>query len=225
MLEHQQSQLVAGLHELYRRLQAGENWTGAPLRETTQGMPLTHDILERLGALHQDSHENTDHFDDNLASMQSRLSASDAGFTHGESGPDSNSESAQSPVFESFPQRKTPLFTNPFTINQFPPTPPTQSPRVSMVKTRSPLQNQFPCTSTSITNMPWQAEPYEYIDNLDYDMAYEAPIPDTLFQDFNTTTAMYHDPAGTGINPCLTMKDWQPQDDQIRHYFRNGVFT
>lgn len=51
MLKSQQSQLVTGLQELYRRSQCGEGWTGPALKETVKGTPLTHDILQHLGAL------------------------------------------------------------------------------------------------------------------------------------------------------------------------------
>merc|ERR1712029_1246389 len=51
MLEQQQSQLVAGLRELYSKLRDGQPWPGAPLREAHGGHPLTHDILERLELL------------------------------------------------------------------------------------------------------------------------------------------------------------------------------
>lgn len=50
ILERQQAQLVAGLQEMYRRMQNGHGWIGAPLDEAA-GHPLTHDILESLGVL------------------------------------------------------------------------------------------------------------------------------------------------------------------------------
>ncbi|KAK4980999.1 Fluconazole resistance protein 1, partial [Elasticomyces elasticus] len=50
ILEQQQSYLVAGLHETYRRLRLAQGWPGAPLQEI-DGHPLTHDILERLELL------------------------------------------------------------------------------------------------------------------------------------------------------------------------------
>ncbi|KAF1808645.1 hypothetical protein P152DRAFT_215462 [Eremomyces bilateralis CBS 781.70] len=55
MLEQQQAQLVAGLRELYHRLQPGcerQAWPGAPLETQENGHPLTHDILERLDLLY-----------------------------------------------------------------------------------------------------------------------------------------------------------------------------
>jgi hypothetical protein len=53
LLEQQQTQLVAGLHVLYTRLQGGHGWPGAPLCESKGGHPLTHSILERLDLLRQ----------------------------------------------------------------------------------------------------------------------------------------------------------------------------
>lgn len=73
MLEQQQSQLVSGLREMYRRLQAGENWPGKPLNESHGGFPLTHDILERLNVLHStDSSMSHDTFEDDLEALQDR---------------------------------------------------------------------------------------------------------------------------------------------------------
>ncbi|QDS71401.1 hypothetical protein FKW77_003119 [Venturia effusa] len=75
MLEQQQSQLVAGLRELYRRLQEGDNWPGEPLKKNTNGgHPLTHDILERLDLLHSTNDAPIKHegFEDDLAVLQQR---------------------------------------------------------------------------------------------------------------------------------------------------------
>src|SRR2546423_8716106 len=126
MLESQQSQLVAGLQELYKRTQNGQGWIGSPLKETSHGAPLTHDILERLGALKQDGHSTGDMFEEDLNLMQQRLLASGAGFMARDASSDSDSEAAQSPSFEQMLQK--PAFTDPFAMHGFPPTPPHQSP-------------------------------------------------------------------------------------------------
>lgn len=55
MLERQQAQLVAGLQEMYKRMQSGRGWIGAPLDEAV-GHPLTHDILSSLGVLRRDDY-------------------------------------------------------------------------------------------------------------------------------------------------------------------------
>jgi hypothetical protein len=73
MLEQQQAQLVSGLREMYRRLQAGESWPGKPLKESHGGSPLTHDILERLNVLHSaDSSMSHEAFEDDLEALQNR---------------------------------------------------------------------------------------------------------------------------------------------------------
>jgi hypothetical protein len=71
MLEQQQSQLVSGLREMYRRLQAGDSWPGKSLKESHGGFPLTHDILERLNVLHSsDSPMKPEVFEDDLEVLQ-----------------------------------------------------------------------------------------------------------------------------------------------------------
>lgn len=58
MLEQQQGRLIFGLQEMYRRAINGRGWLGAPLAEASNGSPLTHSILERLGALEHGSRSN-----------------------------------------------------------------------------------------------------------------------------------------------------------------------
>lgn len=83
MLEQQQTQLVAGLKEMYHRLQKASAWEGPSLDETS-GQPLTHDILSALDLLeskHDDSGE-TETFEENCDKLQSRMISEGAGFTH-----------------------------------------------------------------------------------------------------------------------------------------------
>jgi hypothetical protein len=77
MLEQQQSQLVSGLRELYRRLQTGESWPGKPLKNVAGGHPLTHDILERLDLLHSTNDTPIKHegFEDDLSVLQQQCFA------------------------------------------------------------------------------------------------------------------------------------------------------
>lgn len=62
MLEQQQAWLVHGLRELYRRITTGEAWPGELLKPETNGFPLTHDLLTRLGAL---NHSKGELFEEN----------------------------------------------------------------------------------------------------------------------------------------------------------------
>ena len=67
MLERQHTQLVAGLQELYRRIQAGESFPALELGD--HGQPLIHKILESSGVLRGDDWEdnNGDVFDTELS--------------------------------------------------------------------------------------------------------------------------------------------------------------
>lgn len=74
MLEQQQSQLVAGLQETYRRLLNAQIWPGAPLAEHN-GNPLTHDILAGLNLLEmkQDGSGELEEFEEDCQKLQQRL--------------------------------------------------------------------------------------------------------------------------------------------------------
>lgn len=75
MLEHQQSQIVAGLRQTYRILLEHGQWPGSALKEY-DGNPLTHDILERLGILHLNGESpDSPQFEDDLEKLQDRMIA------------------------------------------------------------------------------------------------------------------------------------------------------
>lgn len=94
MLEQQQVWLVNGLQELYRRAQEGEGWTGEPLKAESNGHPLTHDLLTRLGAL---DHTKGETFEDNVEQMQQRLWQQNAGLMQRQESSDGSSDTAHSP--------------------------------------------------------------------------------------------------------------------------------
>lgn len=54
MLEQQQRRLVRGLLDLYHRSAEGKGWPGDLLEPQTNGHPLTHVLLARLGILDDD---------------------------------------------------------------------------------------------------------------------------------------------------------------------------
>lgn len=225
MLENQQAQLVTGLQELYRRLQAGENWDGPALKESSRGTPLTHEILEHLGALKQDNAQSSPAFEENLEVLQNNLLANGAGFMQREMSFDANSEAAQSPMFEPVLPNKAQHFSNPWSLNHFPPTPPFGSPRPSVVKASSPLKPQVPTTTSHYVSSPWIAESSELSDTMDFNMTCDSPA-DFDIHSMQAATQMYFDPSGMAINPCLTMKDgWNTQDEQMNRYFQSGIFT
>lgn len=60
MLERQHTQLIAGVQELYKRLQTGEGWPGERLENANHNQPLTHKILERLQVLQSNEWDDMD---------------------------------------------------------------------------------------------------------------------------------------------------------------------
>jgi len=94
MLEQQQSQLVSGLQELYKRLRNAERWDGAKLEEV-DGRPLTHDILAALRLLETKHDGDLEGFEENVEKLQARLLAAGAGFTHRRGSASSESEHSQ----------------------------------------------------------------------------------------------------------------------------------
>jgi hypothetical protein len=217
MLENQQSQLVSGLQELYKRTQNGQGWIGSPLKETGLGVPLTHDILERLGALKQDGHSAGDIFEEDLNLMQQRLIASGAGFMARDTSSDTDSEAGQSPLFEQIPQK--PVFTDPFAMNGFPPTPPHQSPypqnaRTVPSKRQSYSQQRIDRPSMNphpLQHQTWVSSISGFDDSMDMDFI-------TSFDSsasYGASTPMFgqlQSPVGT-INPSLAMRF--PDDEYI----------
>jgi hypothetical protein len=94
MLEQQQSQLVAGMRQMYRKLLNGENWPGSALPEQQEGFPLTHDILERLDVLHMTGENpvGSEAFEDDLDKIQQRLLENGASYVPRRSSPSTDSE-------------------------------------------------------------------------------------------------------------------------------------
>ncbi|EFR02655.1 hypothetical protein MGYG_05652 [Nannizzia gypsea CBS 118893] len=76
LLEHQQTSLVFGIQEMYKMLVKGNKWPGKPLNNSHNGHPLTHDILERLGALNLGdgpANAKLPRFEEDLETMQTQL--------------------------------------------------------------------------------------------------------------------------------------------------------
>lgn len=218
MLESQQAQLVSGLQELYKRMQNGQGWTGAPLKENNHGLPLTHDILERLGALKQDGHATTDVFEEDLNVLQQKLIADGAGFMQRQASHDSHSDSsAPSPIYEPVAQR--PNFSNPFTLNQFPPTPPNQSPFPQNARAIPPAKSHTYPHVTTHSNLSWNNPVSEFDDSMDFINQFESPMVDSSMDMNAFPPNMFQDQmVPSAINPVLTMKDWAGQEDLQRYF-------
>ena len=216
MLEGQQIQLVSGLQELYKRLQNGQGWLGSPLKESGAGVPLTHDILDRLGALKQDGHHTSDLFEEDLHALQQRLIASGATMMQSEGSHDGNSESAPSPAsFDSIHQNIH--FSNPFPTQMFPPTPPNQSPYPQQVRTAlPPKSNTYPQPGAMPhSNLSWSTTVPEFEEGMDFVNQYDSPMLDGDMNFSQFGSPMIGNQAA--INPFFTMKDWPGQEDLHRY--------
>ena len=221
MLERQQKQLVAGLQELYRRTQSGLGWDGPPLKETGHGTPLTHDILERLGALKPSRHNlEAEHFEEDLHSLQRRLLAKGAGSIQ-RAPSDSGSESDQSPTF--YQTSHKPTFGHPFSLNKLPLTPPTQSPYPENTSPALSHENHNESRLSSVQedaddSMPsrqmWASSNLALDINMDHLSRYDSPVNlDAMPNPFDAEQML----TGT-IAPYLSVRDWN-RDTDFQSYF------
>ena len=221
MLEQQQSQLVAGLRELYTRLQQGQGWPGAPLREAQGGHPLTHDILERLDLLHapSDSGSHYEGFEDDCNRMQQKLLEKGAPFTRRRGSVSSDSEHDHTSSQSSYggtPTTKTVPFTDPFARHNAPPTPPMNSPFPRQSQIVSPVKQEAPPLSnylntgaldpTTLSRSNWQSDNMIMDETLDFGKAIYG------FDNYGNfdQTAMMLDPIVVN-DPA--MPDWNAPND------------
>ena len=226
MLESQQAQLVAGLQELYKRSKTGQAWSGPLLKESARGAPLTHDILESLGALKQEGASSPEPFEEDLDVLQQKLIAGGAGFMQREPSLDGSSESEHTSSFEHIPRR--PPFSNPFPSHHFPPTPPNHSPYSLSANT---VASTKPYTFADPRSVPigtsalaWATTTPSFDDGMDFITKFESPIEETCMDFSGISSPMFPDqPHGMAINPCLTMKDWTQQSDLQQYLNVNYV--
>lgn len=207
MLEQQQQQLVTGLQELYELVINNQGWKGAPLQESTNGHPLTHDILERLGALKIDPNVEHERFEENLDILRQKMVVESA-------------ESPQSRLVDSHFQNPSPFSegTSPThylkdpcpTLHQFPPTPPIQSPpqqpqaSVTYINPQNHTHSQAsldPSMLQSQRQQPWvHQQPMIYDENLDY-LRFD---PSSSFDTLNVMQ--------DSTSPCLPISPWLDDD-------------
>lgn len=220
MLEQQQAQLVAGLQELYRRTQNGQGWKGPPLKESSNGTPLTHDILERLGALRSRRHNvEAEHFEEDLNSLQQRLLANGAGFLQ-RTPSDSSSDACLSPTFSQGSRK--PSKRDPLSFSKLPPTPPTYSPfpehASPTLSVDSPNENYSPSLQKVVNDGLQQHQVWAssnmVIDTPDAVNQFESPLDFDAMPSLSHTSAI---PNGT-IAPSLSMRDWNREVDFHRYF-------
>lgn len=148
MLEQQQSQLVSGLQEMYRRLQGVGAWSGDALVEHNSH-PLTHDILAALDLLEtkHDGSGELESFEDDCGKLQSKLLADGAGLANRRGSVSSESEHSHSYASHGTPPSSKPvLFRENFNLSE---------PTSPVLKTQSPApfiqqrQQSFPTNQPS----------------------------------------------------------------------------
>lgn len=185
MLEQQQTQLVAGLRELYSRLQRGESWPGQPLQESSGGHPLTHDILERLDLLQSpgDDKSHYEGFEADCSRMQQKLVEGGAPYTRRRASVSSDSEHGHVSPNSSYngtPTTKSFAFDSPFARHNAPPTPPMNSPfpRQSQVVSPpikqetqmapAPYMNTSAMDPSTLSRAPWMNDSIMMDDPVDF---------------------------------------------------------
>lgn len=237
MLEQQQTQLVAGLRELYGRLQSGQGWPGQPLREQQGGHPLTHDILERLDLLHSsgDSGSNYEGFEEDCNKMQQKLLERGAPYTHRRGSISSNSDhghtSSSGSSYGGTPTTRSIPYVEAFARNRAPPTPPMNSPfpRQSQLATSikqeahmvSPAyMNAGALDPSALSRQSWTSEPMMMDEPLDFN-----PKSMYTFDTFNS-----FDSNAMMLDPCVInsagpmMPDWNDASDlDFSNFIHNPV--
>ncbi|RMD41559.1 hypothetical protein DV735_g3567, partial [Chaetothyriales sp. CBS 134920] len=213
MLETQQAQLVAGLQELYRRTQNGQGWTGPALKETSAGVPLTHDILERLGALKQEGQSNSETFEEDLHALQARLIAQGATMMERSNSHDASSDSSSSPPYDIHSKAN---FSAPYPVNKFPPTPPSQSPYPHSTHALPPIKSHsYPATTS---NLNWSTPVSDFDENMEMMKQYDSPMVDSGMDTAMSFPHMFQEQQlPPAINPMFMMKDWS-QQEEFQHY-------
>lgn len=233
MLEQQQSQLVAGLRELYTRLQTGQGWPGQPLREAQGGHPLTHDILERLDLLHGPSENggNYEGFEEDCSRMQHKLLERGAPLSRRRGSVSSDSEHGHTSSPSSYsgtPTTKQFPFTDPFIRNNAPPTPPMNSPFPRQSQMIAPIKQEPPMVSStfmhtgaldpSALSRAWMNDSMMMEEPMDFSK------PIYGFENFNNyDQVMMVDPISLDPNDPM-MPDWNNTSDlDFSNFIQNPV--
>jgi hypothetical protein len=234
MLEQQQTQLVAGLRELYSRLQGGQSWPGQPLREAQSGHPLTHDILERLDLLHStgDGSNNYEGFEEDCNRMQRKLLERGAPYTHRRGSVSSDSEHGHTSSSSSYggtPVTKSIPYNDSFARHNAPPTPPMNSPFPRQSQIVSPIKQETPMVTymntgaldpSALSRSAWSGESMMMDEPMDF--SNKGLYTYDTFNNFDSN-AMMLDPLV--INPAgPMMPDWNDTNDlDFSNFINNPV--
>lgn len=204
LLEYEQTQLVAGLRELYHRLRSMEGLKTNPLGNEPHGSSLIHEILEELGILRQDGQSE---INENYEGSDTTQNIFEAEFTYatGRKEPlHTGSDGDRSPVFEpvDFHEPDDPLNLS---VAQHCSTTLVEMPNSSSIHT-SFLHE--PKVSSQPTNRPSQAAWQLGISRLSA-MEFESPLSEEIsLPDMMASEAeLFQNHAGMLVDPCLMMTE------------------
>jgi hypothetical protein len=234
MLEQQQSQLVAGIREMYKKLLHGDNWSGSPLHDSQDGFPLTHDILERLDVLHMtgDNPVKSESFEDDLPRMRERLleggaehirhrhdsvsSGSEPGLAHSES--PHGTPNSQSLNYSEPTSRK----------RSSPSTPPISHTMISRPTTKKRHYSSEIQQAELQSMQQWGGDSWDNTQVTDLN-SYQSDF--NLFNSYDTPMMGTFDPLD--VNPLtapvlttmsqVTMGSWPPQDPDFANFIQSGM--
>jgi hypothetical protein len=235
MLEQQQSQLVAGIREMYKKLLHGDGWVGSPLQDSQEGYPLTHDILERLEVLHMtgDSPVKSETFEDDLSRLQERLIEGGASYIrHRQSSLSTDSEPglAHTESPHGTPTSQSLTFSETYSRKRSsPPTPPQLHAAPSRISSKKRHYNlptelkQPEVDSMQLWQEPWVTQSSELNNEMDI----------SLFSPYDGSISGIYDPLS--VNPLtapvlstmsqVTMGNWPTQDPDFDSFIRSGYHS
>ena len=205
MLEQQQDKLVNALQDLYDRNLNRKAWPGPPLHKTAKGIPLTHDILDRLGLLKLDDHGNYETFEEDTDILRQKMATKEEEPAYPTPTTTQSEFSPVSPNFEPFVSRPF-AGEKGLAATRFQPTPPMHSPEedTAMTFPESTLSlgtsmNLDP-SSLQSPSQTWMPTASRYAPGMDY----------------NYDVALSYG-GGMGLmpqkaNPCLPMSAWNDDD-------------
>lgn len=211
MLEQQQDKLVNALQLLYERNLNRKAWPGPPLQKTAKGIPLTHDILDRLGLLKLDDQGNFETFEEDTDVLRQKM-------IHKEEEPPyptpTTTQSEFSPVdpnFESFISRPF-AGEKAHAATQFQPTPPLHSPEedtpMTFPESSMILGTSMNMDPTSLLPTPqtWMQSAPRYVPPPPVEYGYDMALS------YNGMGLMQHK-----ANPCLPISAWNDDDISLGH--------
>lgn len=224
MLEKQQAQLVAGVQELYRRLKSTGAWDTPAMTDTTQGVPLSHEILAQLGILDRESSPEPKHSKD-IEAPQGKLPSNDILSTQHELPVHAACAAERPACFGPTTCETTPTYTTLKTTDHFPLIIPT-----GMYLPFSPKENSLfdeqmsTLTSQTSNTLSWQLCSSEGLEAFTSNMGYDSPVVEANIQAMTDAAQVYKDPTEVFINPCLTFNNWRRQEEQIPQVCMRDVF-